>query len=146
MDKANVSAHDRQAIENVIHRFYWLVDRGRAAETAALFSANARITFGPGSPSPGTIEGDAIPGAMQARQAQSNVTTRHVLSNICMTANDDGTVACDSLLTLFRSDSEVRDTIPATVADIVEILVNEDGDWKIRERTVLPIFNRSAPA
>ena len=102
------------------------------------------MIFGPGSPSPGVVEGDAIPGAMQARQAQSHVTTRHVLSNIRMNANEDGSVACDSLLTLFRSESDVLDTIPAIVADIREVFVKDAGGWKMQEREILPVFNRQA--
>lgn len=143
MSKIELSLEDRQAITDVMHQFYWLVDQGRAAETAALFTATARLTFGPGAPKPGTIEGDAIPPAMAARQAQTNVTTRHVLSNIRLTPRADGAVEAYSLLTLFRSDDESRNSFPASVADIEEVFVRQADGWRVQERTILPIFNRA---
>lgn len=53
-----LTADDRQSIMDLMYRFYWLVDQGRAGETAALFTTTATLTFGPGSPKPGTVEGD----------------------------------------------------------------------------------------
>jgi hypothetical protein len=136
----SISVDDRLAIIEVIHKFFWLVDHGRAGETAGLFTKTARLTFGPGAPKPGTIQGPDIPAAMTARAKQVEVTTRHVLSNIRLTPNADGSVSACSLLTLFRSDSAARDSYPASIADIEEVFVRGDGDWYIQERTILPIF------
>jgi hypothetical protein len=138
-----LSTDDRQAITDLMYSFYRLVDQGRAAETAALFSATARLTFGPGSPKPGTVEGEHIPPAMAARGAQTHVTTRHVLSNITLEARGDGTVQGYSLLTLYRSETDSRDSYPASVADIIELFVRDGGGWRIQARDILPIFNRS---
>ena len=138
-----LALEDRFAVMDVMYRFYWLVDMGRAAETAALFASDARLTFGPGSPKPGTIEGAAIPPAMAARQTQTEVTTRHVLSNIQLELLADGAIAATSLLTLYRSSTPVLDTYPASVADIVERFVRKGGDWKIAARDILPIFNKT---
>lgn len=135
---------DRLAASDVVHQFFYLVDQGKAADVAALFTADATLTFGPGSPKPGTVEGAAIPAAMAARQAQAHVTTRHVLSNVIATAQPHGAIAVYSLLTLFRSEDESRDTVPASVADINDVLVQDGGVWKIRSRLISPIFNRTA--
>ena len=143
MSKTELSLDDRQAITDVMYQFYWLVDQGRAAETAALFTPTARLTFGPGAPKPGTLEGDSIPPAMAARQAQTSVTTRHVLSNIRLTPRGDGSVEAYSLLTLFRSEDESRNSFPASVADIEEIFVRSADGWRVQERIILPIFNRA---
>lgn len=137
-----VAIEDQLAIRDLVYRFYRLVDEGRADETAALFTATARLTFGPGSPKPGTIEGDQIPPAMAARATQTHVTTRHVLSNIQLEARADGSVAGYSLLTLYRSENETRDSYPASIADIHELFVRDDGEWRIQARDILPIFNR----
>jgi SnoaL-like domain len=136
-----LSVDDRLAIMELIHEFFWLVDHGRAGETAGLFTSTARLTFGPGAPRPGTIEGAAIAAAMAARGKQAEVTTRHVLSNIRLTPRPDGSVKACSLLTLFRSDSAARDSYPASVADIEEIFVRDAGGWFIQERTILPVFS-----
>lgn len=132
----------RFAVTDVVHRFFQLVDDGRAAETAGLFTSDATLTFGPGAPKPGTIGGADIPIAMAARQAQTSVTTRHVLSNLAVSARPDGTLTVRSLLTLYRSDGEGRDSYPASVADVEDVLVQVDDGWRIRARTVTPVFNR----
>jgi hypothetical protein len=134
---------DRFAIADIIHRFYWLIDHGRAADTAALFAKAARLTFGPGAPKPGTISGQDIALAVVARGEQTGITTRHVLSNILLTQRPDGSVTAYSLLTLFRTESATRDSYPASIADIDEVYVRDAGTWLIRERTVTPIFSRS---
>lgn len=142
MASSSIAIDDRQAITDLMYRFYWLVDQGRAGETAPLFAPTARLTFGPGSPKPGTIEGGAIPAAMSARGLQAHVTTRHVLSNIRLAAREDGAVEGYSLLTLYRSEDASRDSYPASVADIEELFVREGGEWRIQTRDILPIFNR----
>jgi len=140
MDDSGLALDERQAISEVLHRFYWLVDQGRAAEVADLFTGDASITFGPGAPKPGTISGADIRPAMAARQAQTNVTTRHLLSNIMMERQADGSVAVYSLLTLFRSEDEARRPVPSVVADVNETLVRDNGAWRIARRLISPVF------
>ncbi|MBB4631638.1 ketosteroid isomerase-like protein [Sphingosinicella soli] len=140
---STLTIEDRLAAGDVVRRFFWLVDHGRAAETAALFARDASLTFGPGSPRPGTIASADIGPAMVARQAQLNVTTRHVLTEAQTAVNGDGSIAISSLLTLFRSEDEGRDSYPVSVADIEDVLVREDGAWRIKTRTISPVFNRA---
>lgn len=141
MNDSGLTLDERQAISDVLHRFYWLVDQGRAAEVVDLFTADASITFGPGAPKPGTISGAEIRPAMAARQAQANVTTRHLLSNIMMERQADGSVAVYSLLTLFRSDDETRSPAPLVVADVNETVVRDKGEWRIANRLISPVFH-----
>ncbi len=134
---------ERFAATDVVHLFFQLVDEGRAAETRHLFTPDATLTFGPGAPKPGTIAGSDIPAAMEARQAQAHVTTRHVLSNLAVSRIAKGEIQVRSLLTLFRSENESRDTYPASVADIDDRLIQTAEGWRIRARTITPIFNRA---
>ena len=143
MTDSTLTIEDRLAAGDVVRRFFWLVDHGRAAETAALFARDGSLTFGPGSPKPGTIAGADIAPAMAARQAQLNVTTRHVLTEAHVAGKADGSIAVSSLLTLFRSEDEGRDSYPVSVADIEDVLVREDDAWRIRTRTISPVFNRA---
>ena len=138
-----LSAEDRLAITDVVHRFCRLVDHGRAAEIGALFTTDARLTFGPGTPNPGTIEGPAIASMMAARQAQTHITTRHIVTNLAFAPAADGKVAVHSILTFYRCDDDSRDTRVAIVADIDEVYAKVDGVWLIAERTVTPIFSRA---
>jgi hypothetical protein len=138
----SISIEDRLAISDGIHMFFHLVDSGRASATAKLFTADAKLTFGPGSPQPGTIEGDSIAAAMTAREALKTAFTRHVVSNI-MFDDEAHTPKVHYLLTLFRSDDETRSSVPAFVADVSEIWWHGEGRWLIGERTIQPAFMRA---
>lgn len=153
-DGQGVELAIRLTVNDGIHRFYSLVDTGRAASTAAMFASDARLTFGPGSPQPGTIEGAAIASAMAAREKLVSAFTRHSISNIMLEpAGEDragvetGDWAGDKvraryLMVLFRSDDETRSSVPAFVADVEELWLIEDGTWRIAERLVSPAFSR----
>jgi len=138
----SITIESRHAITDVIHLFYHLVDSGHASQTARLFAPQAKLTFGPGSPQPGTITGDRIRVAMTEREALKAAFTRHVVSNIMF---GDGAEAptIRYLLTLFRSDDETRSSIPAFVADVIEIWQHGDDCWQIAERTIMPTFARA---
>jgi hypothetical protein len=136
-----LSLDDRAAITDAIHRFYRLVDTGQASHTAALFTADASLTFGPGSPHPGTITGAAIGQAMIAREAQTTAFTRHIVSNIAF-APAAGAVATSYLLTLYRSDDHTRSSLPAFIADVAETWTSAGGHWQMSMRTITPAFMR----
>lgn len=65
-----------------------------------------------------------------------------MLTEAQVVGNADGSIAVSSLLTLFRSEDDGRDSYPVSVADIEDVLVREDDGWRIRTRTILPVFNR----
>ena len=138
----NLSTDDAFAIIAIINEFAYLVDHGRATECEALFTQDARITFGPGTPKPGTLEGiAAIRGFLKIREAQANVTSRHSMSNIRLVRTVKGEVEACSLLTLFRSDNDIRLPVVAFVAEIEELYVRRpEGGWLIRERLISPTF------
>jgi SnoaL-like protein len=134
---------DQESIVDVIHRYFWLVDHGRADETAHLFTPSGRLTFGERAPKPGTIEGAAIGVAMLARSKQINVTTRHVVSNIILAVRDAASVEASFLLTLFRSEDTRLDTYPASIADVDDVFVRQGEHWRIQRRVIAPVFNRA---
>ena len=135
------SLEDRIAVSDAIHLFYRLVDSGRASHTADLFTDDARLIFGPGSPKPGTISGPEIRDAMIAREALTSAFTRHVAANIIF-GEAGGGITADYILTLYRSDDETRSSVPAIVADVAEIWHRHDNAWRMSERTILPAFSR----
>lgn len=140
----SVSIETLHAVSDVIHRYFWLVDFGRADEIPELFSAEGSLTFGIGSPKPGTISGEEIIAMFKARAAQTEVTTRHAVSNISLSACDDGTISAYSLLTLYRSDNEVLDSYPLMVADVQDCFVYENGRWVLKRRELTPIFSKQS--
>jgi SnoaL-like domain len=136
------SFEDRIAISDAITLFYRLVDNGRASQTADMFTDDARLTFGPGSPKPGTISGPDIRDAMIAREALVSAFTRHTVANIAF-GEVGSSISADYILTLYRSDDETRSSVPAFVADVAEIWHPHDNGWRISERIILPTFSRS---
>jgi ketosteroid isomerase-like protein len=136
-----VSLDDRTAVADSIHAFYRLVDSGQASRTTDLFTDDARLTFGPGSPQPGTIMGPAIRDAMIAREALKSAFTRHAVTNIRF-GSTGSDVAADYMLTLYRSDDETRSSVPAFVADVAEVWRRTGEKWRMSERTILPTFTR----
>lgn len=141
--QTHVTTEIRQAITDGIHLFFNLVDHGKAASTVSLFTDDASLTFGPGSPKPGTIVGPAIREAMAAREQQTSAFTRHVVTNIIFAPANDGSVSANYILTLFRSDDETRSSVPAFVADVAETWVANGPDWKLAQRTISPTFART---
>lgn len=137
-----LSPDDRFNIIDFIHRFYELVDTGRAAETALMFVGEATLTFGAGSPKPGTLFGEEIAAAMQDRQRLTQTTTRHAISNIILKPETGERVRIRYLMTLFRSDDGPRTSLPAFVADVEELVIRDLTDLKILARTVTPIFSK----
>jgi hypothetical protein len=137
-----VSTEDRFSVTDLINKFYHLIDTGRAGETAPIFAADATLEFGPGSPKPGTIRGGEISVAMRDRERMTDVTTRHVVSNIALQSDGDRRLSAHYLLTLFRADARPRTTVPAFVADVDETWVRGEDEWKISGRLITPIFSR----
>ncbi|QTH20115.1 nuclear transport factor 2 family protein [Rhizorhabdus wittichii] len=138
----DVGTETEREIGNLIHRFYWLVDHGRAAETAEMFSEDALLTYGAGAPTPGDLRGEAVRLAMRRRQEMTGLVTRHVVSNLMLTRRGEDRVDSALLLTVFRSEEPSRNPVPHTVADVEESFVRDAGRWRIERRTISPVFVR----
>ncbi len=136
-----MDASDRTAIEELLYRSFWLIDHGQARTCADLFTTDGKLTFGAGAPKPGTIEGGDIAAAMTARQAQTGVTSRHILSNVIIVQVDQDKATMLSLLTLFRTDTDDLRSEVKSVADIEDVVVRHGPEWKIEHRTITPVFN-----
>jgi hypothetical protein len=134
----------KRAITDIIQRYFWLADVGRADEIPALFAPEATLTLGPGAPRPGTVSGQEIVDMFKARAAQTEVTTRHVVSNLWIGAGENGSAAARCILTLYRSDIAECDSYPLMVADIDDCFVNLNGSWLLRSRKISPVFTKQA--
>jgi hypothetical protein len=133
----------RLAVTDGIHRFYDLVDGGRASAAASVFHGDASWTFGPGTPKPGTIAGDEITAAMQARENLKSAFTRHIISNILFDRITASEADVRYQMILFRSDDETRVALPSLVADVSENWVGDEAGFRIMSRTVLPTFAKA---
>jgi len=133
----------RFSVTDGIHQFFDLVDNGRASAAGNLFHSDATLTFGPGSPQPGTISGEDIKQAMQARENLKSAFTRHFIGNIIFDRISPAGADVRYQMILFRSDDESRPAMPAFVADVAEKWVMDESGTKIMTRTILPTFARS---
>ena len=131
-----VDAATRGAIETVLIEWAWLIDHGRAAEAAVLFTADAEQSIA-GVVASGIA---AISAGLQRRGAMVQRTSRHVVSNVRLEPAPDGEVAVSSILTLYRSDDAARPARPIMVADVADVFRRSDDGWRIRMRTVSPVF------
>lgn len=122
--------------------FGYLVDHGRAIECADLFTADAQLIFGEGSPKPGTLDGlEAIRAFLSVRQAQMRVITRHLATNFRLEWTGGPEARLESLLTVFRSDDATREPVVSVVADVQEVFTRHEGDtWRIQKRLTKPVF------
>ncbi|WP_070154960.1 nuclear transport factor 2 family protein [Sphingobium phenoxybenzoativorans] len=137
---AAIDLDARIAITDAIHLYYHFVDSGQASKVARLFAADAKLTFGKGSPKPGTIEGAAIADAMRDREAQTAAFTRHAVTNIVLDGVNADTVSASHMLILFRSDDSSRSTLPTFVADVEDCWVLDGDAWAIADRLISPRF------
>lgn len=133
-----IEAQDAEAIRALIVEFHHLVDRGRASEAAWLFTPEAQMIFGPGTPNPGTIDGiGAITAWLEARQ-QAPIVTRHLLGPTRFEPRADGSVATATLVTLFKAPSDTPN-VPAALADLEEVFVRTADGWRQQVREVRPV-------
>lgn len=137
---AALAPQDAEAIRALIVEFHFMVDRGRASEAAALFTADAELVFAPGTPHPGVIAGiDAIAAWLEARQS-APVTTRHLLGPTRFERRSEDEVATSTLLTLFKSPGGENPNVPAALADLEEVFVRTPAGWRQRRREVRPVM------
>jgi len=95
----------------------------------------------------GDIAGIAGLRAFMSRRA-AGIFTRHVISNMRTTVEGDGSVVVDSYVTVYRHDFADRPALPApldgpeVVGGYRDVLVSEDGIWKLSMRESIIEFKR----
>jgi ketosteroid isomerase-like protein len=129
----------RAAIEALVTEHAWLIDNGRAAEVAALYTEDARL-LGIGPDRYGRAE---ISAWARQRQAMTERLSRHVQTNLRLESRSEIEVKGTLLLTLFRHDG------PPPCASASPLVVGEYDDvyrhdsavgWRIFERRLTILF------
>ncbi|MEW6639500.1 MAG: nuclear transport factor 2 family protein [Pseudomonadota bacterium] len=126
----------RAAIEAVLVEWCWLIDHGHASAAAVLFTADAEQSIA-GVAASGIA---AIAAGLQRREAMTHRTSRHVVSNVRIASGPDGDAAVSWILTLYRSDDDRRPARAIMVADVADTFRHDGSGWRIRSRTVSPVF------
>ena len=134
---------DRIRIEDTIKEFFWLIDSGKADAGYSLLAADAVLEYGPGSPVPGVLSGDALRKQLEQRAAQTHVTSRHIVGNFRFQPIAEGKVHVRWVMTVYRSETASRDSYPVFVADVDETMVDVDGGWRTSRRKMTPVFAKA---
>lgn len=134
------------SVSQTIADHVWLIDNNMADRAIDLFAEVTRLEFAKGAPVPAVYEGrESVEAFLKERAAKRDVVGRHVVTNVRMILQEDGSVLVTSLVTLYRGDFAGRSTTAAVIADVMEIYVLEpDQVWRIRERVVMPVLLANA--
>ena len=129
---------DHLAIERLCADFAHELDRGTAEGFAALFVQDATYTHGTR-----VLNGrDALLQFAQNRFANGPRTSRHVVTGLRIDFEGEDSATGISCCTTFSAAGEapIASTVPAIVADFVDVYRRVDGVWLFAERTIYPAF------
>lgn len=128
----------RTAIEELIVDFAWRIDHQQGHGVEELFHEDGEyVLFGH------PVQGRAAIESLYAhRRARGVRTSRHLFSNLHITATDDDTVHAVSVLTLHAADGEPPLPMRALmVADYDDVIKRgRDGRWRFARRATTAVF------
>lgn len=129
----------RLEIEALNVEFAYLIDHGRSAEVADLFTADGSYGRSTGERSTGR---EAIRAAYAGRADQGPRTARHVFSNLRLTFIGADEVAGQAVLTLYAADGAPPHPAEVfLVADYDDLYRRGlDGRWRFHSRTITWLF------
>jgi hypothetical protein len=130
-------AETSRCLERICADFCWLVDHGRADQTAHLFTPDVRYTA-QGRESIGLHE---VMRRMSERAARRDYTTRHVASGFRFNQLGPGEIEGRCVMVIYRDRSTA-----ALVADVHDLFRREgDGPWKLARRHITSILQDTGP-
>jgi len=130
-----VSPEARREIEALSVEYAWLGDHGRAEMIAELFTEDATLDVGE------LLTGMAEIRTALRKRAEQDILTRHLVTNIRLHGQDDGTVHGTVLLTvLLRKDGGTvnPERVVAEADDVYALCA--DGRWRFARRAVAVVF------
>jgi hypothetical protein len=128
----------REQLLMVVTALWFDIDHHAGAGAAGFFLPDGEVRFGERA-----FKGTAEIAAMYAARAgRGPRVSRHVVTNLHVTAQGPGTASAISTLTLYADDGEPpRPTVtPAMVGDVTDDFERRDGRWLIRSRLISQLF------
>jgi SnoaL-like domain len=130
-----------QACQRLATRYCHLVDHGRAADVAELFSEDGVWSTAQGE----TAGRDAVRAVFQGRQARAGRLSRHVCCNLLVEVQDETHASGVNYLTLYRHDGEGAPgpaplTGPAIVGEYRDDYVRTEDGWRFAKRDLVIVF------
>jgi uncharacterized protein (TIGR02246 family) len=139
-----MTVSDDTAIRTVLARIAQLADQGDLDEYVSLFTEDA-VWGMPDNPSVGMLANEKrghaeIRAGAEERRASGlqgpGTNTRHVLTTIAVTLESDTRATVRSYF-LFVVDTATTPSI-RTMGQYDDVLVKQDGSWKLAHRTITP--------
>ena len=133
-----LSPDARHAIGDLVVEHSWLIDHGYADSVPELYTDDASL-LGIGEDLVGR---DAIAEWSRRRVAMRDRTSRHVCTNLRLTATAPDRAAGTVLLTLYRHDGEAAGPpLPLLVGEFDDRYERgADGRWRFAERRFSSVF------
>lgn len=128
------SAEDVRAVHQLLAEYAYRNDHGQADKLHELVTENY-VSSGP----MGEMAGREALAAWGAKRVQNPSQVRHILSNIRVFREEDGTLAATSYYVAFR-DSGKNPASPASVGEYHDTYALIDGELRLSSRTVYPVF------
>ncbi|MET9685412.1 nuclear transport factor 2 family protein [Streptomyces coeruleorubidus] len=123
----------REELLEIITAVWFDIDHRAGAGASAFFAPDGELRFDASRPFRGAAEIDAV---YANRAARGPRVSRHVVTNLHITAVEADRVSAVSMVILFAEDGESPrpTTTPAAVGDVIDVFERHDGRWLIRSR------------
>lgn len=127
------------AVQQLLARYTHFVDRGPWHKISSLFTADAEFVVR----NQPIVGRDAIHEFYRAR-SETELTSRHVVTNVLVDAASVTEAEVISTITLYR---EIGGTTPVLVGDYHDVVRLDDGVWRFaRRRLEITFFDERARA
>lgn len=128
----------REQLLEVVTALWFDIDQRNGAGASKFFTSDAELRFSERS-FHGTAEIDAV---YATRAARGPRVSRHVVTNMHVTASDLDAASAVSTLILYAEDGEAPrpSTAPAMVGEVRDEFVRRSDRWLIRRRSIDSLF------
>lgn len=131
-----------RSIQHAIHYIVSAIDEGNAILAADYFTDDGIIAFSGKPPYNSEFSGiKNIRIFFQQRQDNKELLTRHLVSNLIINEQQDGTYRANYIFNVFRGKHGESNPLENIICDVCDLFRITDGDLKIIRREVNPIFS-----
>ena len=128
-------------IQQLVYRIVTAIDAGQASLASAYFTDDGVIKFGGAAPYNSEFSGiENIRLFFKNREENKNLETRHLISNLCVSPQQDGSFRANYLFNVLRGTKGNTTTKENLICDVSDQFRLDGEDFKIFHRHVKPIF------
>lgn len=137
-----ISINTERSIQQVIYHIVTAIDEGRATLAADYFADDGAIVFSGKPPYNNEFFGiQNIRTFFQQRQNNTELLTRHLISNLIISQQQDGNYRANYIFNVFRGKSGEIKPLENLICDVCDQFRIQNDDVRIFHREVKPIFS-----